>query len=130
MAKFDPIYFERLCEWIRKADNGWYYPSAFEPSTEATDIEKFFGHLKWYELKNKDDRYVGIKDGKFRLGDIFYPGCMAIGNLPEETRIQKMNRMWKDMGESRANKEPELLIEAKKLNKGKNNIYNEKGLFD
>ncbi len=111
MAKFEQGYFDELCKWIRAADNGWY--DAYNPGLAiyCNNLDRFISHLRWYELKNKDDRYIyiwqqsetelmyGVKFCRFRLGDIYYPGCMQLDRLPEETRVQKMNRLWKELGQ-------------------------------
>jgi len=104
--KFNQEYFDNLCDWIRKADNGWY-----RACDRDTDERKYIYHLRWYKLKNKDYRYVEIKDRRtetekmydvpayyqFRLGDIFVPGCSVVGFLPEEIRLQRMARMDKSI---------------------------------
>jgi hypothetical protein len=102
--KFDQQYFNILCDRIRKANNGTY--DVLKIKDFADDPEKFIGHLRWYGIKNKDTRIVdidcasesekmyGINFYHFTLSDLMYPGVMAVEHLPEETRIQKMNRLW------------------------------------
>jgi hypothetical protein len=105
MAKFDQDYFDKICKWVRTAENGEYNAYKW-----ASDVEKFIGHLKWYGLKNKDARIVeveqateteimyGINYCNFFLYDLAYPGVMSIGHLPEEIRMQKMNRIMNNRG--------------------------------
>jgi hypothetical protein len=49
-------------------------------------------------VQTETEEMYGVKFCKFRLGDYFYPGCVSLGHLPEETRIQKMNRLWNLIG--------------------------------
>lgn len=112
MAKFDQAYFDVLCNWLRGADNGWYDTKAPALGFICSNLERFVGHLKWYEQKNKDDRYIylwqqsetelmyGVKFCKFYLGDIFYPGCLNYdGSVSDDVIKQKMDRIWKQLGE-------------------------------
>jgi hypothetical protein len=127
--KFDQGYFNRLCDWIRKAENGTY--DAYKLTNE---IEKFVGHLRWYAMKNKDTRIVEIDQATetemmygynfcyFTLMDLMFPGVMAVDFLPEETRLQKMNRIWSgkkgvvlqiELGSAPKKRKEEKLSEAK-----------------
>jgi hypothetical protein len=89
---FDSEYFDNLCRWIRSADNGMY-----DMHKLSRDINKFSSHLKWYKLKNRDYREVDIKEStaQFKLSDIYVPMCMKVGFMPEETRLKRMERIWK-----------------------------------
>jgi hypothetical protein len=140
-TKFDPVYFEELCKWIRNADNGWYNAESPALKHYCGNIKRFVAHMKWYEVKNKDDRYIyiwqqteseemyGHKFCKFYIADIFYPGCLNYGgNIPDEIIQQKINRMWNTLGEIDEPKPAPVSVPVLPKARRINSI--QKGLFD
>jgi hypothetical protein len=110
---FDQEYFDKMCAWIRTADNKVYDQS------RRTDKKKFLQHLYWYKKNNNDYREVWIEPTtetekmygapevlEFELLDIYFPGIMKVGVLPEEVRLQRMDRIEKQLNGPRIDHGP------------------------